>query len=49
MKKVHQKLNINNNNNDSDYKIKLYENQRQIYLKANEKPNNSIIFLETSK
>ena len=42
----------NNNNNNSETppeQIKLYQNQRQIYLKAKEKPNNSIIFMETGK
>lgn len=45
-------INNNNNNNNSETppeQIKLYQNQRQIYLKAKEKPNNSIIFMETGK
>ena len=29
--------------------IKLYENQKQKYSKAKEKPNKSIIFMETGK
>ena len=41
--------NNNNNNSESNNQIKLYENQKQIYLKAKEKPNNSIIFMETGK
>ena len=45
-------LNENNNvseNNNNKPQIKLYENQKQIYSKAKEKPNNSIIFMETGK
>ena len=40
---------IKKNNNENNNKIKLYENQLQIYLKSKEKSNNSIIFIETGK
>ena len=41
-------ININNSETPPE-QIKLYSNQQQIYLKAKEKPNNSIIFMETGK